>query len=128
MENLNSSPPLGVGLLFAHTVSTVVLSKKAGDPMTKQCTRCKVVKSLDEFYPRGKNAWRPACKSCSSAQAKEYAQGHRYQGPPTETIPVGIRVASYRSVIHRMVGYGLMSESTAQESLKRVDELERVGQ
>lgn len=44
--------------------------------ITKQCSKCKKIKALSEFYkhPQGKNGLYPSCKTCISKYMKKYSQ------------------------------------------------------
>lgn len=55
-------------------VKEIVINKK----IKKECTKCKVSKTLDKFYlAKNKGTIRSACKECASKARKLYYQTHR---------------------------------------------------
>ena len=93
---------------------------KDGQPGTKRCTRCGVVKPLDRFgvrkdgYGDGRHAW---CRECHSAHNSAYHR-RRYATDPTFREREKKRITEYlrRKAATRLDKWSAIAEANAAEA------------
>ena len=95
---------------------------------SKLCKECSNTKPVAEFHRTGVNSagnteYRGKCRVCVNARLRvTYAHTKVNKRRSTEYIdmPVEARRKTYEDAINRMHRFGIISDTTAEESLRRV--------
>ena len=94
---------------------------------SKTCKGCSATKPLAEFHRTGVNSagnteYRGKCRVCVNARLRVTYARTKVNMRSTEYIdlPVEVRRKTYEDAINRMHRFGIISDTTAEETLKRV--------
>jgi 5-methylcytosine-specific restriction endonuclease McrA len=88
--------------------------------MMKTCTKCKVEKTLSDFYKRKDSpiGIMPACKKCHSIKAKIYNQKNGYRAQKAQMSAYQkLEFVKKRRTLKRMYAYGISSEDYEKKLL-----------